>query len=120
MKRRAGTHFERVRLEVALRVAEQESRNAVAAGVWQQSGNDILNLGGAMASQFDVFVSEPGGQVMWQGAVATMKDAEAMIKRLAQDSPDREYLIFNMKTGQKLVVKDEGLDEALNKENADS
>ena len=50
MKRRAGTHFERVRLEVALRVAEQESRNAVAAGVWQQSGNDILNLGGAMAS----------------------------------------------------------------------
>ena len=65
-----------------------------------------------MVSQFDVFVSEPGGQVMWQGAVATLKDAEAMIKKLAQAFPDREYVIFNMKTGQKIVVKAEGLDEA--------
>ena len=120
MKRRAGAHFERVGLEVALRVAEQESNNAVAAGVWQQSGNEFLNLGGAMVSQFDVFVSEPGGHVMWQGAVATMKDAEAMIKKLAQASPDREYVIFNLKTGQKIVVKAERLGDMPGEENADS
>jgi len=120
MKRRAGAHFERVGLEVALRVAEQESNNAVAASAWQQGRNEIPNLGGAMVSQFDVFVSEPGGHVMWQGAVATMKDAEAMIKKLAQASPDREYVIFNLKTGQKIVVKDGRLGDASSKESADS
>jgi len=120
MKRGAGAHFERVRLEVALRVAEQESNKVPAASEWQQGGNEILNLGGAMLSQFDVFMSEPGGHVMWQGAVATMKDAEAMIRKLAQASPHREYVIFNLKTGQKIVVKTGAFDDAPSKEDADS
>lgn len=120
MRRRAGAHFERVGLEVALRVAEQESNRAPAASEWQRDGNECLNLGGAMVSQFDVFVSEPGGHVMWQGAVATLKDAEAMIKKLAQASPDREYVIFNIKTGQKIMVKAESLADMPGEENADS
>ena len=120
MKRRAGAHFERVGVEVALRVAERENNKTLSASEWQQGGKEILNFGGAMVSQFDVFVSEPGGQVMWQGAVATMKDAEAMIKKLALASPDREYVIFNLKTGQKIVVKAERLGDAPTKENADS
>ena len=114
MKRRAGAHFERVRLEVALRVAERENNNSRGES---ECGNECSNLGGAMVSQFDVFVSEPGGHVMWQGAAATLKDAEGMIKKLAQISPDREYVIFNLRTGEKILVKAEALDGASNEGN---
>ena len=114
MKREARTHFERVRLEVALKVAERENNNSRAES---ERGNECSNLGGAMVSQFDVFASEPGGHVMWQGAAATLEDAEAMIKKLARTSPNREYVIFNLRTGEKILVKADGLDGASNKEN---
>lgn len=106
MKRGARGHFERVRLEVALRIAEQENNNSRAG---DERGREYSNFGGAMASQFDVFLSEPGGDVMWQGAAATLKDAEELIKRLAQSSAGREYIIFNLRTGEKIVVRVEGL-----------
>lgn len=119
MKRGIRMHFERVRLEVALQVAEREIHNSPAASEGKRRG-DGLHLGGTMISQFDVFVSEPGGNVMWQGAAATMKDAEAMIKKLAEASPQREYVIFNLKTGQRIAVKADGLDGASSQEDPNS
>ncbi len=119
MKRGTRIHFERVRLEVALEVAEREINNSPAGNKWEQL-TESSNLGGAMISQFDVFVSEPGGNVMWQGAAATMEDAETMIKKLAEASPHREFVIFNLKTGQKIVVKSDGVDGSSSKEKADS
>lgn len=114
MKREARPHFETVRLEVALEVAERENNRSRTES---NRGKEYSNFGGPMASQFDVFLSEPGGDVMWQGAAATLKDAEEMIKSLARNSSAREYIIFNLRTGEKILVKAEGLYGTSSKEN---
>lgn len=63
-----------------------------------------------MIDQFDVFAVAPGGQLTWQGSAATPEAAEELVHRLAKSSLHREYIIFNLKTGKKLVISADARD----------
>ena len=60
-----------------------------------------------MSLVFDVFQKEPGGSVLWRAAAATMAEATAHIQKLAMEAPG-EYVILDMRTGNKMVVKCDG------------
>jgi hypothetical protein len=64
-----------------------------------------------MFSPFDIFLAETGGSVRWLEAAATLEDAKARVQELAVRSPG-EYLILSQKTGNKLTIKFDGVDEA--------
>ena len=61
-----------------------------------------------MTIPFDIFQSESNGSVLWLESAATLEDAKARIQQLALRSPG-EYLLVNQDTGNKLVIKLEGL-----------
>jgi hypothetical protein len=58
-----------------------------------------------MIAQYDVFMREPAGHVMWQGSAETMEKAQEMINKLVEKSPDSEYVIFNLQTGNRVTVQ---------------
>jgi hypothetical protein len=58
-----------------------------------------------MIAQYDVFMKEPAGHVMWQGSAETMEKAQEMIKKLVEKSPHSEYIIFNLRTGNRVTVQ---------------
>lgn len=62
-----------------------------------------------MSLVFDVFQKEPGGSVLWRVAAATMAEATAHIQKLATEAPG-EYVILDMRTGNKMVIKCDGPD----------
>jgi hypothetical protein len=64
-----------------------------------------------MTPPFDIFQTETSGGVRWLEAAATLEDAKARVEELAARSPG-EYLLLNQKTGNKLVIKLNGIDRA--------
>jgi len=58
-----------------------------------------------MIAQYDVFMKERAGYVMWQGSAETMEKAQEMIKKLVEKSPNSEYIIFNLRTGNRVTVQ---------------
>lgn len=62
-----------------------------------------------MTLVYDVFQKEPGGSVLWRAAAATMAEATAQIQKLAVSAPG-EYVILDVRTGSKMVIKCDGPD----------
>jgi hypothetical protein len=62
-----------------------------------------------MTLVFDVFQKEPGGSVLWRAAAATMAEATAHIQKLGTSAPG-EYVILDVRTGNKMVIKCDGPD----------
>lgn len=56
-----------------------------------------------MASSLDIFRIDPGGRVLWCGAVKSFVAAKARIQMLAVSSPG-EYLILDEDTGNRILV----------------
>jgi len=51
---------------------------------------------------FDIFQVEDSG-VLWLGSAATVEDAKEQVRQIAARTPGR-YLLFDQKTGTKLVI----------------
>lgn len=60
-----------------------------------------------MTVLFDVFQKEPSGSVLWRGAAATLEEATARVRKFAINAPG-EYVILNVRTGNKLVINCHG------------
>jgi hypothetical protein len=56
-----------------------------------------------MVCNFDIFKMDPFGNALWRGSVTNLADAQTSIATLSISVPG-EYLIFNQKTRQKIVV----------------
>jgi hypothetical protein len=56
-----------------------------------------------MASQFDIFLTEDGGSVLWRGTAETLEEAKAVVQKSAARSPGA-YVVVNLQTGKKLVI----------------
>ncbi len=52
---------------------------------------------------FDIFQVEDSG-VLWIGSAATVEDAKEHLRQIAAHSPGK-YLLFDQKTGTKLVIE---------------
>jgi hypothetical protein len=56
-----------------------------------------------MASQFDIFLTEGDGSVLWRGTAETLEDAKALVQQSAARSPGA-YVVVNLQTGKKLAI----------------
>jgi hypothetical protein len=56
-----------------------------------------------MASQFDIFLTEDGGSVLWRGTADTFEEARVLVQKSAARSPGA-YVVVNLQTGKKLVI----------------
>jgi hypothetical protein len=56
-----------------------------------------------MTPSLDIFRIDPGGRVLWCGAVKSFVAAKARIQMLAVSSPG-EYLILDEDTGNRILV----------------
>jgi hypothetical protein len=65
----------------------------------------------------DVFRLESGG-VRWLESVATFERAQARAQELAATSP-AEYLVVNLKTGDRHVIKLASVEESTNNRRAE-
>ncbi|MGA7916657.1 MAG: hypothetical protein WCA00_15595 [Candidatus Acidiferrales bacterium] len=61
---------------------------------------------------FDVFQKEASGSVLWRAAARTMEEATAHVQKFAMSAPG-EYVILDMRTGNKLVINSNGPDGAV-------
>ena len=52
---------------------------------------------------FDIFQVEESG-VLWLGSAATVEDAKEQVQQIAARAPGK-YLLFDQKTGSKLVIE---------------
>jgi hypothetical protein len=52
---------------------------------------------------FDIFQLEDSG-VLWIGSAATVEDAKEHLRQIAARAPGK-YLLFDQKTGTKLVIE---------------
>ena len=52
---------------------------------------------------FDIFQVEDSG-VLWLGSAATVEDAQEQVRQIAARAPGK-YLLFDQKTGTKLVIE---------------
>jgi hypothetical protein len=59
-----------------------------------------------MTPSLDIFKIDPGGRVLWRGAVESLVAAKAHILKLALSSLSSpgEYLILDHDTGQRVLV----------------
>jgi hypothetical protein len=57
---------------------------------------------------FDIFQVEESG-VLWLGSAATVEDAKEQVQQIAARAPGK-YLLFDQKTGSKLVIELPGSD----------
>ena len=59
-----------------------------------------------MPPSLDIFKIDPGGRVLWRGAVESFVAAKARIQKLALSSLSSpgEYLILDQDTGQRVLV----------------
>lgn len=64
-----------------------------------------------MTAPFDIFRAETNGGVLWIESATTLEDAKARVQELAMRSPG-EYLLLNQKTGNKLVIRLDGVNGA--------
>ncbi|MGA7852506.1 MAG: hypothetical protein WCA15_04210 [Candidatus Acidiferrales bacterium] len=60
---------------------------------------------------FDVFQMEASGTVLWRAAAKTLEEATAHVQKFAMSAPG-EYVILDVRTGNKLVIHSEGRDGA--------
>ncbi|MFZ3330139.1 MAG: hypothetical protein WA197_05880 [Candidatus Acidiferrales bacterium] len=56
---------------------------------------------------FDVFQKEANGGVLWRAAARTMEEATAHVRKFAMSAPG-EYVILDMRTGDKMVINSHG------------
>jgi hypothetical protein len=56
-----------------------------------------------MVPSFDIFKIDLIGDVLWRDAAESLGAARVSIEKLATSSPG-EYLIFDQKTGQRVLV----------------
>lgn len=56
---------------------------------------------------FDIFQKEANGSVLWRASARTMEEATAHVHKFATSAPG-EYVILDMRTGNKLVIESQG------------
>jgi hypothetical protein len=61
-----------------------------------------------MNALFDIFRTETNGGVLWIESAATLESAKARVQELGKRSPG-EYLLLNQETGNKLVIRLDGV-----------
>jgi len=57
-----------------------------------------------MTEPLDIFIKVENGTYVWKASVGSMQAAKSMVEQLAVNAPG-EYMIFNQKTSDKIVVK---------------
>lgn len=106
------THFEEVPLEVVKKVVEKNQAGTKARmGPNDKDSPGIQLKGKTMSVPFDIFLTETNGGVLWIGTAETVEDAQARVRELASRSPG-EYFLLNQKTGNRLVIRLDGLSGA--------
>lgn len=70
-----------------------------------------------MIPQFDIFLVEDDGGVLWIESAESLEAAQSRAKHLGRSG--REYLVLDHRTGQKLTVKP-GVSERESTQRADS
>jgi hypothetical protein len=60
---------------------------------------------------FDIFQKEASGSVLWRASARTMEEATAHVHQFAASAPG-EYVILDMRTGNKSVIDSEGRNAA--------
>jgi hypothetical protein len=60
-----------------------------------------------METPFDIFRTEPDGNILWRGAATTLDEAKARVQEFAKSGPS-EYVIINLQTGLKVTIASEG------------
>jgi hypothetical protein len=67
-----------------------------------------MNEGKSRSAPFDIFRAESNGSVLWIGSAANAAEAKARVQELGMRSPG-DYLLLNQKTGNKLVIRQDGV-----------
>ena len=70
-----------------------------------------------MSQLFDIFLAEPDGNVVWRGTAATIEEAATLVQRFSGKSPG-DYMILNLLTMHKRVIRCHPLDAPLIKSNS--
>jgi hypothetical protein len=114
------TRFEQVPLEVVKKVVEEQAKREETTesgrGTKKEELEEILvgDRQGQWERQkkvthlLDIFRVETSG-VLWVESAATIEDAKARVQELAVGSP-AEYIVLDQKTGNKLLIKLDGVD----------
>lgn len=64
-----------------------------------------------MIPPFDIFRMETGGAHLWLESAPNLENAKTRIRELAAHLPG-EYMVLSQKTGNKLVIKIDGVNGA--------
>jgi len=64
-----------------------------------------------MTASFDIFRIESADSVRWLESAETLEDASARVQELVLRSPG-EYVVLDSRTGNKMVIKADGVDGA--------
>jgi hypothetical protein len=67
-----------------------------------------MNEGKHRNAAFDIFRAENNGSILWIGSAANEAEAKARIQEQGMGSPG-DYLLLNQKTGNKLVIRQGGV-----------
>jgi hypothetical protein len=119
---KSKTHFEQVPLEIVRKMVEAQIRQAATIEQSQEGQKNLRdgfcehesNQGSRwklMVDPFDIFQTETVGSLRWVEAAKSLEDAKARVQDLALRSPG-EYIILDQKTGNKIAIKSEGVDDA--------
>jgi hypothetical protein len=93
----AKTYFRQVSLKRVRKIMERQAHE--------------LNTKGKLKMVHDIFRTEPDGAVIWRGTATDIEDAKMRVRDLALSAPG-EYIIWCHTTGEKLVMKAAGANEA--------
>ena len=63
-----------------------------------------------MLAPLDIFIKMEDGTYLWKAAADSFELAKSKVEELAAKAPG-EYMIFSQTTGNKIVIKPDGLPE---------
>ena len=63
-----------------------------------------------MLAPLDIFIKMEDGTYVWKAAAESFELAKSKVEELAAKAPG-EYMIFSQTTGNKIVIKPDGLPE---------
>ncbi len=119
---RAITHFDQVPLSLVIEIMEKQihAKAAALAGVRTSENQESNFAAKAVTNEractmkvhtpIDIFRVEPKG-VLWLESSPSIDEARARIQLLGTQNPG-EYVLLNQTTGNKLMIKADGINPA--------
>jgi hypothetical protein len=65
-----------------------------------------------MFAPFDIFQTEPIGNMLWRGCAASLEEARVLVRELGSDTRE-DYVILSQRTGNRSTVRFDGTDKLL-------